>query len=252
MMFATSQFFAAVAGLLFIAPSALALPATPPKLTGCSLANANIPLPANPAPIVAPTGAPSFVSLGFGVQNYTCNAATSTYTATGAVAQLLDLSCAAGLPYFASMSDGISCMAFDLWKKAPASMTIQSIISGQQKAPAFIAPIAASAVSGQHYFVKNPVTGSGTSPFWDFRSSGPTKGNSDAFVAGAKDFNLKAVNNNTDVDLLQLHGIQGKLATSIYRVATKGGQPPTSCTPGSADISVKYVSQYWFYGSTLA
>ena len=86
---------------------------------------------------------------------------------------------------------------------------------------------------------------SGTlSPEWDFTSSGKTKGNANAFVIGAKKAALAAPTPATDVPWLQLAGTSGKLATSIYRVVTKGGQAPTTCKPGSADISVKYASQY--------
>jgi hypothetical protein len=182
------------------------------------------------------------LGIGVGVQNYTCSATTSTYTSTGAVAQLYDISCAVG----AFSADQISTAAFDAWKAAPSSMTIQQVIAGSSKV-SFRAPFSGvldKLVLGQHYFVPNPTGAAGLSPMWDFRSSGLTKGKTSAFVIGAKDASLNAVNNAADVPLLQLHGIQGNLATSIYRVATKGGQAPTSCTPGTPDISVKYVAQY--------
>jgi hypothetical protein len=71
-----------------------------------------------------------------------------------------------------------------------------------------------------------------------------SQGNAQAFVIGAKDHSLAAANQATDVPWLQLHNVAGNLATTIYRIYTRGGQAPTSCTPGSADITVKYTSQY--------
>ena len=115
-------------------------------------------------------------------------------------------------------------------------------------------------VLGQHFFVTNPVTGSGLSPKWDFTSAS-LKGKSNAFAIGARAGSV-AVPPSTNVDWLSLNVVQGDLAKHIFRVETRNGQPPASvsvdsdyspdcrltltrkCTPGSADISVKYVSQY--------
>lgn len=78
---------------------------------------------------------------------------------------------------------------------------------------------------GEHFFQTNP--SGGLSPVWDFRGdSAPSQ--PDAFVVAAKVGNLPAPTGHEDVDWLQLNGVSGALATTIYRTHTKGGQPPTS------------------------
>jgi hypothetical protein len=98
---------------------------------------------------------------------------------------------------------------------------------------------------GQHFFVSNNGT---LSPEWNFAES---QKSASAFVIAAKDKTLAAANATTDVAWLQLHGVNGTLAKEIYRLYTRGGQPPASCAPGSAAISVKYTSQYCAYPSVL-
>jgi hypothetical protein len=49
------------------------------QLTGCSLANATPTFPAGQTALAKQTSAPSFIALGAGVQNYTCNATSGTY-----------------------------------------------------------------------------------------------------------------------------------------------------------------------------
>ena len=150
----------------------------------------------------------------------------------------------------------ITTLAYDAWKAAPQGVTVQSVINN-------LAAIKPAFVLGQHYFIVNPLTGSGTSPKWDFTSASEA-GNPNAFVVGAKTGDVPAPTNpQTNVDWLSLKGVQGELATAIYRMDTQGGQPPASvshptsffisrilmdlrpqCTPGSADISVRYSSLY--------
>jgi len=122
---------------------------------------------------------------------------------------------------------------------------------------------------GEHFFFNKE--GGGIAPIWDFRGdSAPDQ--ADAFVVASKVANIKAPTGSQDVDWLQLKGVSGGLATSLYRTHTKGGQPPASvsypdmylslwmlvtdvleckCTPGSDGIQVKYVSKYWLYGGNV-
>lgn len=52
-----------------------------PKLhTGCNLSHAKLSVPAGQTVLTAPTSPPSFIALGVGVQNYTCNATSLTYS----------------------------------------------------------------------------------------------------------------------------------------------------------------------------
>ncbi|KIJ91875.1 hypothetical protein K443DRAFT_114457 [Laccaria amethystina LaAM-08-1] len=197
-----------------LAVAALAAPLIPES---CDISHAQMALPANQTALAQPSGAPSFVLLGVGVQNYTCSAA-GTYASAGAVAQLFDISCLVQSP------------AFD---------NVQDI--------AFLKPLTRM---GDHYFVTSP-SGTGISPVWDFRAFGRFKGNANAMVLAAKVANLPSPAGPQNVDWLQLKSVSGELATQIYRTDTRSGQPPASCTPGSALISVKYTSKYWLFGSTV-
>jgi hypothetical protein len=132
----------------------------------------------------------------------------------------------------------ISDMSFKAWSKAPAGVTTQDVIS---KFSNLNLPLP-GAVLGEHYFIKANATAP-LQPKWDFTSHGKYKGNSNAFVVGAKVNQLAAPTGAQDVPLLELKGVSGKLATNIYRLATRGGQPPASCKAGET-ASVKYTSQY--------
>jgi len=228
--------FAALALTLLSATVAFALPSA--RSSGCSLTKAILSLPTGQSILVAPsTPTPHYIGIGVGVQNYTCTSG-GNYTNVGAVAELFDVSCLNPSSY-----DEFTQLAFDAWKDASKELTAADLITDL----AFIDP---KVVLGQHYFITNPITGSGLSPKWDFTSASE-KGHPDAFAVGAKVGDLPAPTDPaTNIDWLQLKVVQGDLATQIYRVETKGGQPPSSCTPGSAEISVKYTSQYWLYGGT--
>jgi len=211
-----------------------------PKLhTGCNLSKARLSVPANQTVLTAPTGAPSFIGLGVGVQNYTCNATSLTYSNVGAVAELFDISCLYGSPEFSKIQDD----SYTLWFDAPSSVTAQDVISKLGSKPP---------VLGQHYFVPNPNPAPGSpaiSPKWDF-TSGAEKGNPEAFVIAAKVGDLPAPSKQ-DVDWLQLKKVQGELADTVYRVATKAGTPPASCTAGGPVLSVKYTSIYYLFGGCI-
>jgi len=199
----------------------------------CDMSNALLSVPAGQTTLVRPSTPPTSIGLGLGTQNYTCSPTTSTYTSAGAMAEILDISCIHTMPQFSTIQNAI----YSTWLAAPASVT-PSTIFGHQNVPAFNL--------GPHYFIPNPTTGVGISPKWDYSQS---LGNPNAFVIGAKVGGIPAPN-PSDVDWLVLNGVQGNLATQIFRVETKGGKAPTSCVPGSAPITVKYMAQYWLYGAT--
>lgn len=89
---------------------------------------------------------------------------------------------------------------------------------------------------GQHYFIPNPSGGTGLSPKWDFTSASE-KGNPEAFVVGARQGDLPDPNGDpaVNIDWLQLSAVsgQGELATTIFRIQTRGGQPPTTVSSNS-------------------
>ena len=143
----------------------------------------------------------------------------------------------------------------NLWSELPSGLTIGEVI----KTLSYVKnPI----VLGEHYFITNPITGTGLSPRWDFTSHA-FKGNPNAFVVGNKTGDLAAPTGPQDIDWLYLKAIQGELANEVYRTDTRLGQPPASvgqvhsryfafslmnqyqCTPGdTSTTSVKYVSKY--------
>ena len=135
----------------------------------------------------------------------------------GAVAELFDISCLYSTHLFTTIQDD----AFNIWQHAPPSLTAQEVINKLNRQPT---------VLGQHYFVPNANTTAGNpalSPKWDFTSNAE-KGNAQAFFIGAKVGDLPAPTGKGDVDWLQLKNVAGKLADTVYRVDTKGGQPPAS------------------------
>ncbi|KAJ7104394.1 putative malate dehydrogenase [Mycena belliarum] len=206
----------------------------PPR---CDISAAKISLPPNQTMLVAPKEGPSFIGLAIGIQNYTC-ADSGTFTNIGAVAELFDVSCLSGTPEFPSLAN----IVFSVWDSAPPATGIFQVID-------FLAKLKASFVLGQHYFVTSP-SGTGISPKWDFTSAS-LAGHPNAFVIGAKVGDIVAPTGPPDVDWLSLVDAEGDLATQIFRVNTVGGLPPTSCVPGSSEITVKYSSLYWLYGSSV-
>ncbi|KAJ7093274.1 hypothetical protein B0H15DRAFT_747320, partial [Mycena belliarum] len=197
-----------------------------PYADGCSTTGVTMDLPVGQTQLVEPSTAPLFVTLGVGIQNYTCNAATSKYTSTGAVATLLDLSCVAHTPAFSN----VQTVAYIAWAAAPSGVSLDSIIPD----------VCASAILGYHYFVP-AASGTGITPKWDFSASNR------GFVLGAKVGDIPAPAPARDVDWLALNNAGGDLAQQIFRTDTVSGQPSTSCIAGSADISVKYTAKYLLY-----
>jgi len=223
--------------LTLFASSALSAPNT--KRALCDVSHLSVPLPGDQTTLVQPTSSsPTFIGVGVGVQNYTCGS-TGTYTNVGALADLFDISC------FSEQSfDSLTDILFDAWKEAPSQITTAELID---TLAVFHPPF----ILGQHFFITNPITGSGLSPKWDFTSAS-LKGHADAFAVGAKVGDLLAPTDSaTNIDWLQLNVVQGDLASQIFRIQTRGGQPPTSCTPGSPEIFVRYAAQYWLFGGSF-
>ncbi|KAK7681369.1 hypothetical protein QCA50_015460 [Cerrena zonata] len=211
----------------------------------CDLTNqaSSLVLPQTQIQLVAPTPnnlTLSSVGLAFGVQNYTCTQ-TNNFTNIGAVAELIDMSCLAGSSVFHDLPDQL----YSSWVNFNHS-SVQDIIGHlhMRNPPEILA---------QHYFITNPTTGQGLSPKWDFTSSGKFNGNSNAFFVGKGEGSLPSPNDpKQDINWLQVGNLQGKIADMVFRTDTRGGQPPSSCEFGkSPDISVKYVSYYFFFGGSI-
>ncbi|KAL4258841.1 hypothetical protein AB1N83_009673 [Pleurotus pulmonarius] len=223
--------------LLFAASAVIAAPGDTER--SCNIANAKLKLPSNQTALANPSFPPAFITVALGIQNYTCTDA-GTFTSVGAVAELFDISCLVGTSSF----DTIQNSFFTIWSQVPNNVPASSIVAlfGLDRTLTNV---------GEHYFITNPITGSGLSPKWDFTSRGATSGNRNAFVVGARAGGIPAPTGPQDVDWLQLTNVQGRLADEVFRVDTRGGQPPASCTPGSPLITVKYTSKYWLFGGSL-
>ena len=163
----------------------------------------------------------------------------SVCRSTGAVAELIDVSCIVYEPEFSTIQNDI----FNVWSNlVPAS--IQSIIE-------LFHIIDIPQILAQHYFIPNPTTGQGLSPKWDFTSSGnpALAGNASAFIVARGKDSVPAPHAATDIAWLQVVNIGGDaggtVADVVIRSDTVGGQPPASCEFGKTqDISVKYTSKY--------
>jgi hypothetical protein len=153
-------------------------------------------------------------------------------SSVGAVADIADAACLA--EHHLKLAD-VAKFTYDGWVRAPHGVTPKSMIKKTHLE-----------VLGQHYFIVNPLTGTGISPKWDFSAKGDAfPGNPKAFAVGSKVGDLPAPTGSKNIDWLQLKVVQGELADTVYRVDTYGGQPPASCTPGrDRTLSVKYTAVY--------
>jgi hypothetical protein len=166
---------------------------------------------------------------------------------------LYDISCLYGKAEFAQIQDDV----FDFWQKYNGNDPSDPNLINEFLSNFYIPLI------GNHYFINDTGT---LAPKFDFTSAGPTKGNPDAFVVATKAVDVPAPDSTRDVDWLDLKAVSGKVADDVFRVETRGGQPPTSvsfspslifftclnmrslqCAPGSGPISVKYAAQYCEY-----
>jgi len=211
---------------------ALAALASPTKRAHCDLSQAKLFLPVDQTSLTNPSTPARFVGLAIGFQNYICNATAQKYMGMGAVAQLADVSC---LPpqHFTSSAQ----RAYETWT---ATDPHEGAIAHFGEAP----------ILGLHYFIPNPAGGTGILPKWDFTVDG-VPANPKAFVVASKVAGIPAPTGKEDVNWLELKNESGDLATSVYRVDTRGGQPPPTCSNGGELFSVKYSSLYWFYGGSI-
>jgi hypothetical protein len=229
-MFSTTLVSFTLLSLAAAAPAAI-------ECSGCSTKGVKVDIPTNQT-LISPSTLPvTFVAIGLGTQNYTCSS-TGTYTNVGAVADIFDISCLIGKPAFNTLPD----TAIASWAKASKSASPSSILASVQG-------IRQPDLLGKHFFVSNSTGAGGISPKWDFTSS--FKGNSHAFVTAAKVSSFSSPDGSSNVDWVFLKAVQGKLAQEVYRTDTRAGQPPASCTPGSAPIAVKYVAKYWLSGGSI-
>ncbi|KAI5481316.1 hypothetical protein MNV49_004938 [Pseudohyphozyma bogoriensis] len=214
---------------------------------------------------------PNFVAVGRGVQNYTCS--NATWTSIGAVASLYDVSCYDSSTYADLVTSALSIPTSTTKRSerhlfAPrfgpqgnnhrSSPPPNSHHGGQPSGTANSTTAAAatttpttttnvldpSALLGLHTFV----TVNGTlTPKFDFTAS---QHDASAYVLATKTATVNSPDNSTsDVAWLQLTAEEGSLASTVFRIDTAGGQPPSSCAVEGDQLSVQYAALYVFESS---
>ncbi|KAL8280099.1 hypothetical protein RQP46_007429 [Phenoliferia psychrophenolica] len=217
--------------LPFKAAAFLAVSFLLPQISSCALLPI---LPSNQTVLtLAPGAVTRYVALGRGVQNYTCTA--GAWTSAGAVAKLYDIS---SLPEscFPSLTAIPTSALTTTFSGAPARLP-----SGPAPGnPSAIKSAIVKAFLGNHFFVS--VNGTLTPEFHFTGIKGPGQ-----FVLAKVTGRLPSPNSPTvNVPWLQLAKQSGDLASTVYRLNTAGGQPPTSCTTAGSSLSVQYAAIYWF------
>jgi hypothetical protein len=209
----------------------------------CNLSNTSIPLSsAQQTALGSPTTPLVAVGVAFGVQNYTCST-NNVFVSAGAVAEIFDIT-----PLACANSKLISTIhndLFNFWNSSSTgSTTVQQLID---TLPKIVPP---NTILAQHYFINN--SAGGISPVWDFRATPKFNGVEDAVFVGKALASTPDVNPTKNVPWLHLGKVSGDISDEVYRIFTVGGAAPSSCVSGTTkDISVKYASQYWFYGGSL-
>lgn len=176
----------------------------------CTAATQPIGTAALPAPANGLTLA--LVTIGRGVQNYTCadSTAASVPAPIGAVATLYNVNClAASFP--------------DILATLPA-MALQYPVD---QPPKHLTP------AGQHYF-QGPTT-----PVFDMGDVG--------FTIVKKAAAVPAAVPAADVAWLELEHVSAGPIQEVYRLNTAGGSPPANCLGSPSTFSVQYAAEYWFY-----
>ena len=144
---------------------------------------------------------------------------------------MLDISCLYGTAEFAAIQDDV----FNFWQEYNGNDTSDANLINE-----FLSKFNTPLI-GYHYFINDTGT---LSPKFDFTSAGPTKGNPDAFVVGTKAAGVPAPNSARDIDWIELKAVSGKVADEVFRVETRGGQPPTSVSFSSSLIFFKPIQTY--------
>lgn len=155
------------------------------------------------------------IALGLGTQNYTCESATSTPVAAGALATLYDAtSLLSNTPVVLST---FPALAYSLG----SSMSLPTL--------------------GHHWFSADSV------PTFDLEAANPR-----AFLSAKKVDSVAAPASSVPNSVPWLYltddgrGVSKNLQ-AVYRVETAGGSAPSTCTK-AGNIAVKYAAEYWFYG----
>ncbi|OKL59348.1 hypothetical protein UA08_05166 [Talaromyces atroroseus] len=177
----------------------------------------------------------TYLALGVGYQNYTCDASsTDPPVPIGATANLFDVSCMAeNTNFLAGLPRALQYMS-------PDSVVLAAVVL--DKFTASINDTTNGFLLGSHYF-----TGSPAQATFDLSLMGGS------IIQGAKLSSSTAPTTapSMSVDWLRLGnitpvGIDTTNITDIYRVWTAGGQPG-NCAKKAETLTIKYSAIYFFY-----
>ncbi|KDN36802.1 hypothetical protein RSAG8_10584, partial [Rhizoctonia solani AG-8 WAC10335] len=208
--------------------------ATPTHQYECDVSRAKLDLP-NTTDISIPDYAkPEYIALAIGTQNYSCTNA-GNYRSDGAISTLVDISCLykSDPELFENIQDSAYNLLLKSGNNTPDSLDgIEDVIGYYPY------------TLGEHYFI--PQNGA-IAPKFDFERS--QKGNEDAYIVARQLGGIPSPEGSQNIDWLQLERTSGRLAKYVFRVDTRGGQPPETCDSFKAgqDITVPYTAKYWFF-----
>ncbi|WVQ94347.1 hypothetical protein IAU59_001426 [Kwoniella sp. CBS 9459] len=188
----------------------------------CAVGTLSVPVAGS---LAVPAGqAVSMVTVGRGVQNYTCT--NGTYASAGALANLFDVSC-----------------LFSITAKTIDPAILSSLLPKLASKALSFPDAGKLPIAINHLFVATPNSAApGISPEFALSNG------SDKIIVSKLANTPAPTDPSANVPWLQLGAIagQGSLAKSVFRVHTVGGQPPSSCTTEGESLSVNYASMYWF------
>ncbi|ORY27679.1 hypothetical protein BCR39DRAFT_453828, partial [Naematelia encephala] len=180
--------------------------------TNCPVANIKLSLPSG---FAVPCGqTPELITVGSGVQNYTCT--SGSWVTAGALASLYDVSCV-----FQELDRYISPTLISSLLPEIAYRTLPyPVPSG-------------SGVDIEHSFIN---TSDGLEP--RFVGDGRE-------VIAERNASVSAPNAD-DIPWLELTAVNGTLAKTVFRIDTVRGQPPATCSNEGGLLSVQYAALYVF------
>ncbi|GJE90418.1 hypothetical protein PsYK624_065510 [Phanerochaete sordida] len=197
---------------------------------------------------------PTFVVLGVGYANYTCQD-DGTWFALGGLLELYDLSCVAIEDREAKTQD-----VYEQWVAADPSVTALDIIQSAHSDSAY--------AWGQHYWVPDPNSpGDGSyNPEWDFASTvyGDVlagTNHDDAYLIGYRTGIVPApVDPADNIEWVTLSGYTnaageqyGHFADQVFRIFCYGGVSSAgSCGVPGTTGTFKTALNFWYYGGAFA
>ncbi|MCJ1371260.1 hypothetical protein MMC20_002475 [Loxospora ochrophaea] len=196
--------------------------------------NASLPPPASDLTVKA-------ITIGSGIQNYTCDLTNQTAVpkSIGAVATLTN-----AISFFAQ-NQTIPTYQLDAYLNSLPSYILTLAANKNSTATATAARLISQLpIQGHHFFDAQGI------PTFDLGDLG--------LIKGKKLGDIKAPANSTKgpggvgngaVDWLALPATNGsRLLKEVFRVETAGGNPPKTCAGQNSTLSIPYAAQYWFFG----